>query len=45
LTVSEARTILDKIIRKTPSTSTHDELPEKEKKSSFEQEEEALIAK
>jgi hypothetical protein len=45
LTIREARTILDKIIGKTPCTSTHDELPKKEKKSSLEQEEEALIAK
>jgi hypothetical protein len=44
LTVSEVRTIIDKIIGKTPYTSTHDELPE-EKESSLEQEEEALIVK
>ena len=45
MTVSEARTILDRIIGKTPCTSIHDELPEEEKKSSPEQEEEVLIAK
>ena len=32
--VSGARTILDRIIRKTPCTSIHDELPKEEKKSS-----------
>ena len=37
--VSGARTILDRIIRKTPCTSIHDELPEEEKKSSSDQEE------
>jgi hypothetical protein len=42
LPVSEARTILDKIIGKTPCTSIHDELPEEEKKSSLDQEEEVL---
>ena len=45
LSVSEARTILDKIIGNTPCTSIHDELPEEEKKLSPEQEEEVLIAK
>jgi hypothetical protein len=45
LPVSEARTILDKIIGKTPCTSIHDELPEEEKKSSLNQEEEVLIDK
>ena len=45
LSVSEARTILDRIIENTPCTSIHDELPKKEKKSSLEQEEEVLIAK
>ena len=45
LSVSEARTILDKIIGNTPCTSIHDELPEEEKDSSPEQEEKVLIAK
>ena len=45
LSISEARTILDKIIGITPYTSIHDELPEEERKSSLEQEEEVLIAK
>ena len=39
LSVSEARTILDRIIGKTPCTSIHNELPEKEKESSPKQEE------
>ena len=39
LSVSEARTILDRIIGKTPCTRIHDELPEKEKESSPDQEE------
>jgi hypothetical protein len=43
--VSEARTILDKIIGNTPCSSIHDELPKEEKESSPEQEEEVLIAK
>ena len=34
LSISEASTILDRIIKKTPYTSIHDELPEKEKESS-----------
>jgi hypothetical protein len=45
LSVSEARLVLDKIIRCAPCTSIHDVLLEKEKESSPEQEEEALIAK
>ena len=45
LSVSEARTILDRIIRKTRYTSNHDQLPKDEKESSPEQEEEVLIAK
>ena len=45
LSVSEARTILDRIIGKTRCTSIHDELPEKEKESFPKQEEEVLIAK
>ena len=45
LSVSEARTILDKIIGITPYNSIHDELSEKEKKSSPNQEEKVLIAK
>ena len=45
LSVSKARTILDKIIGITPCTSIHDELPEEEKKSCHNQEEEVLIAK
>ena len=43
--VSEARTILDKIIGNTPYTGIHDEHPEEEKESSPEEEEEVLIAK
>jgi len=45
LSASKARTILHKIIGHIPYTSIHDELPEEEKKSSPEQEEEVLIAK
>ena len=45
LSVSEARTILDKIIGITPYTIIHDELLEEAKESSPEQEEEVLIAK
>ena len=44
LSVSEERTILDKIIRNTPCTSIHDELA-KEKESSPAQEKEVLITK
>ena len=44
LSASKAMTILDKIIRKIPCTSIHDELSEKEMKSSLDQEDEALIA-
>ena len=43
LSISEARTILDRICGKTPCTSIHDELLEE--KSSPDQEEEVLIAK
>ena len=45
LSASEARSMLDRISGKTPYTSIHDELPEEEKESSPEQEEEVLIAK
>ena len=45
LSASKARTILDKIIGRIPYTSIHDELPEEEKESSPDQEEEVLIAK
>ena len=45
LSVSEARSMLDRISGKTPCTSIHNELPEKEKKASPDQEEEVLIAK
>ena len=45
LSASKARTILDKIIGCIPYTSIHDELPEEDKESSPEQEEEVLIAK
>ena len=45
MSVSGAGTILDRINGKTPCTSIHDELPEEEKESSPEQEEEVLIAK
>ena len=42
---SEARSMLDKISRKTPCTSNHNKLLKEEKESSPEQEEEVLIAK
>ena len=45
LSTSEARAMLDRISEKTPCTSIHNELPEEEKESSPEQEEEVLIAK
>jgi hypothetical protein len=45
LSVSEARSMLDRISEKTPCTSIHDELSEEEKKSSPKQEEKVLIAK
>ena len=45
LSTSEARAMLDRISGKTPYTSIHNDLPEKEKKSSPDQEEEVLIAK
>jgi hypothetical protein len=45
LSASEARSMLDRISGKTPCTSIYNELPEKEKKSSPDQEEEDLIAK
>ena len=45
LPTSEARSILDKISGKTPYNSNHNKLPDKEKKSSPDQEEEVLIAK
>ena len=45
LSTSEAKAMLDRISEKTPCTSIHNELPEKEKKSSPDQEEEVLIAK
>jgi hypothetical protein len=45
LSASKARTILDKIIRHISYTSIYDDLLEKEKKASPDQEEEALIAK
>ena len=45
LSISEARSMLDRISGKTPCTSIHNELPEEEKESSPEQEEEVLIAK
>ena len=45
LSVSEARSMLDRISGKTPCTSIHNELSEEEKESSPEQEEEVLIAK
>ena len=41
---SEARAMLDRISGKTSCNSIHNELPEKEKKSSPDQEEEVLIA-
>jgi hypothetical protein len=45
LSTSEARAMLDRISGKTPCTSIHNDLPEKDKKSSPDQEEEVLIAK
>ena len=45
LSATEARSMLDRISGKTPCTSIHNELPEEEKESSPEQEEEVLIAK
>ena len=45
LSVSEARTILDRISGKTPFTSIHVELSKEEKELSPDQEEEVLIAK
>ena len=45
LSASEARSMLDRISGKTLCTSIHNELPEKEKKLSSDQEEEILIAK
>ena len=45
LSVSEARTILDRIIGKTLYTSIHDELPKDKKESSPEQEDEVLVVK
>ena len=45
LSVSEARAMLDRIRGKTPCTSIHNELPEEEKETSPEQEEEVLIVK
>ena len=45
LSTGEARAMLDRISGKTPCTSIHNELPEEEKKSSPNQEEEVLIAK
>jgi hypothetical protein len=45
LSASEVRSMLDKISGKTPCTSIHNELLEKEKESSPKQEEEVLIAK
>jgi hypothetical protein len=45
LSVSEAKLVLDKNLRRTTCTSIHDELLEKEKESSLEQKEEVLIAK
>jgi hypothetical protein len=39
LPVSEARSMLDRISGRTPCTSIHNELPEKEKESSLKQEE------
>ena len=44
LSASEARAMLDRISGKTPSTSIHNELSEKEKKL-FSDQEEVLIAK
>ena len=45
LSASETRAMLDRISGKTPCTSIHNELLEKEKKSSPDQEGEVLIAK
>jgi hypothetical protein len=45
LSTSEVRAILDRISGKTPYTSIHNELFEKEKKSFFDQEEKVLIVK
>ena len=45
LFASEARSMLDKISAKTPCTSIHNELLEKEKESSPKQEEQVLIPK
>jgi hypothetical protein len=45
LSTSQARSMLDRISGKTPCTSIHDELPEEEKESSPNQEEEVLISK
>jgi hypothetical protein len=45
LSASEVRSMLDRISEKIPSTSIHNELPEKEKESSPEHEKEVLIAK
>ena len=45
LPACKASTILDKIIGRIPYTSIHDELPEDQKESSPDQEEEVLIAK
>ena len=45
LPASKARTILDKIIGHIPYSRIHDKLPEEEKESSLDQEEEVLIAK
>ena len=45
LSTSEARAMLDRISGKTLCTCIHNKLPEKEKKSSPEEEEEVLIAK
>ena len=44
LSTSETRAMLDRISGKTPYTNIHNELSEKEKKSSPDQEEEVLIA-
>ena len=45
MSTSEARAMLDRISGNTPCTNIHNEIPEKEKKSSPNQEEEVLIAK
>jgi hypothetical protein len=45
LSVSEARSMLNKISEKTPCTSIYYELPEEENESSLEQEDKVLIAK